>query len=109
MVGGLDKQIKEIKEVIELPVNILSCLMLLVLPNQKECYFMDHQALERLFLLGLLLITLSAPLSECQDLSLSRNLLVKAAEWSGNCSSWLESTPLASSSWMRLTALEVQE
>ena len=43
MVGGLDKQIKEIKEVIELPVKHPELFESLGIAQPKVLYCMDHQ------------------------------------------------------------------
>merc|ERR1712071_451598 len=65
MVGGLDKQIKQIKEVIELPIK--------------------HPELGKLFWLALSLITLTVLLSEFPAPNWCRNSLVKAPVWFESC------------------------
>ncbi|KAJ4869924.1 26S protease regulatory subunit 8-like protein A [Raphanus sativus] len=42
MIGGLDQQIKEIKEVIELPSSILNCSSLLESLSQRVCCYMKY-------------------------------------------------------------------
>jgi len=103
MVGGLDKQIKEIKEVIELPVKHPELFDALGIAQPKGVFCMDPQEQGRLCWPELLLTTLSAHSSGCQDQSSSRSSLGKVAGWSGSCSSWPGSTHQASSSWTKLT------
>jgi len=113
MVGGLDTQIKEIKEVIELPVKhpeLFDALGIaqpkgvllygppgtgkltqfsITLTNMKYPFIIYfHFTQVKLYWLELLLITQSVHLSEYLVLNLCKSLLVKVQEWSENSSSW---------------------
>lgn len=106
MVGGLDKQIKEIKEVIELPVkhpelfDALGISQPKVNPlavrsfvrsmmSSRVCCSTVHQARVKPCWLEPWLIIPSAPLFVCRALNLYRNSSVRVHEWFENCSSWL--------------------
>lgn len=111
MVGGLDTQIKEIKEVIELPVKHPELFDALGIAQPKGVllygppgtgkltqfsithmttkypfiiYFYFTQV--KLYWLELLLITQSVHLSEYLVLNSCKSLLVKVQEWSENSS-----------------------
>lgn len=104
MVGGLDKQIKEIKEVIELPVKhpeLFDALgiaqpkgVLLYGPpgefkskfSQKKHRKSLFQAPVRHFWPEPWPITQNAPLSESRAPNWCKNSSAKAHEWSANCS-----------------------
>lgn len=98
MIGGLDKQIKEIKEVIELPVKHpelfealgiaqpkvdLKQLLHEFLPNPRVFFFTALPELARLFLREQWLITLTVHSSESLAPNSCRNSLVKVPVWSG--------------------------
>lgn len=113
MVGGLDTQIKEIKEVIELPVKHPELFDALGIAQPKGVllygppgtgkltqFSITHTFLKYPFIIyfnftqvklywpELLLITQSVHLSEYLVLNLCKSLLVKVQEWSENSSLW---------------------
>ena len=114
MVGGLDKQIKEIKEVIELPVkhpelfDALGISQPKVCPSPsinrcstvspsslRVCYSTVHPALEKPYWLEPLLTTRNAHLSVCRARSWCRSSSAKVHAWFENCSSWHGNHPKA--------------
>jgi hypothetical protein len=104
MIGGLENQIKEIKEVIELPIKhpelfeslgiaqpkVIAfhsgCLLILC---DRVSYCMVLLVPERLSSQEPSLITQTVALSVSPAPSSSRSTSVKVQEWSVNCSSWL--------------------
>lgn len=113
MVGGLDTQIKEIKEVIELPVKHPELFDALGIAQPKGVllygppgtgkltqFSIIHMFLNYPFIINfhftqvklywpeLLLITQSVHLSEYLVLNLCKSLLAKVQEWSENSSLW---------------------
>ena len=105
MIGGLDKQIREIKEVIELPVKHPELFEALGIAQPKvstsksmcltqcdvlfrACFYMDLRELEKRCWLAPSPITPSVRLFECRARSSCRNSLVKARAWCASCSSW---------------------
>jgi hypothetical protein len=101
MVGGLDEQIKEIKEVIELPikhpelfeslgiaqpkVRAVSALGFARLTLGRVCSFTARLAQARRFWRGLLRITRTAASSACQEVSWCRSTSERAPAWFASC------------------------
>jgi 26S proteasome regulatory subunit T6 len=92
MIGGLENQIKEIKEVIELPVKHPELFDALGIAQPKGIIFLmkvfcftGHQVLERLCLLELLRITQIVDLLEFLDQNLFKSISEKDLEWFVNC------------------------
>lgn len=110
MVGGLDKQIKEIKEVIELPVKhpeLFEALGIaqpkvsrpthkgVLAPDSRECRTLHRECCctgrrgrGRRCWRGPLLTTQSARLSACRAPNWSRSTSAKVRAWCASCSSW---------------------
>lgn len=100
MCGGVDEQVREVREVIELPFKHPELFDALGVPQPKVpsssspamlsrvCSSMDLPAQERPSWLVLLLITQIVPSSVSLALSWFRSTLVKVLVWSVNYSSW---------------------
>lgn len=102
MIGGLENQIKEIKEVIELPIKHPELFESLGIAQPKVTvslqdylnssfrvsYSMVHLVLVKLFLPELLPITLIVALSVFLVLSWCKSISVKVQEWFASCLSW---------------------
>lgn len=105
MIGGLENQIKEIKEVIELPIKhpelfeslgiaqpkvikVRSVSNYLIVVFRVSCYMVLLEQ-ERLFWPELWLTILIVVSSVFLVLNLSKSTLVRVPEWSVNCLLWL--------------------
>lgn len=103
MIGGLENQIKEIKEVIELPVKHPELFEALGIAQPKvitkylinrckyyfrECCSMDLRGQVRPCWLELLPITRSVHLFVYPVLNSFKSSLERVLEWSGSCSLW---------------------
>ena len=97
----------KLKKLSNFQSSILRSSKLLVLLNQKECCYTVLPELEKPFLQEQLHITLIVNSLEFQEQSSFKSISERVQEWSENCSSWLESMPPQSFSWMRSTLLEV--
>ena len=105
MVGGLDKQIKEIKEVIELPVKHPELFESLGIAQPKGVILYGPPGTGKT-----LLARAVAHHTECKFIRVSgselvQNILVKVLVWLENCSLWLENMRLLLFSWMKLILL----
>lgn len=125
MVGGLSKQIQEIKEVIELPIKhpelfealgvaqpkgvlvrfsffflfIFATMLIFLFLRNASC--MVHLAQEKLFSHVLLRTTQIARLFVFLAQNWSKSTLERDREWSESCSSWRERRLRRSYSWTR--------
>jgi hypothetical protein len=101
MIGGLDQQIKEVKEVIELPIKHPEIFESLGIAQPKGVLLYGPHVQEKLYLPELLLITLTVNLSESVLVNWCKSTLEKEPEWSVSSSLWPVKRRLLSSSWMR--------
>lgn len=86
MIGGLDQQIKEIKEVIELGLKHPELFESLGIEQPKEFFYTGLPEPGKRSLLEQWLIIRTAGSSGLVDLSWFRSISVRAVGWSVNCS-----------------------
>ena len=102
MVGGLDKQILEIKEVIELPIKHPELFDALGVSQLKERCYMAHLVQVRRCRFVQWPITLTVHSSVYPVVNWSRNTLVRVVGWFVNYSSWQEKLHQPLFSWTKL-------
>uniref|UniRef100_A0A8H7NED6 ATPase AAA-type core domain-containing protein n=1 Tax=Bionectria ochroleuca TaxID=29856 RepID=A0A8H7NED6_BIOOC len=105
MIGGLDQQIKEIKEVIELGLKHPELFESLGIAQPKGVLLYGPPAPERPCWPEPSLTTRTASSSGCRVPSWCKSTSERVVVWCESCSSWPVSTPRPSSSWTRSTAL----
>ena len=99
MIGGLDKQIREIKEMIELPIKHPKLFDALGVAQLKGVLLYGPLGIGKM----LLAIPQTAHLSVYRVLSWCKTILVKAFAWSMSFSSWLVKYRRQSFLWMKST------
>lgn len=124
MVGGLDVQIKEVKEVIELPIKHPEIFESLGISQPKGVLLYGppgtgktllaravahHTVNTSQYILASKCYKRTVLSSEFPEVNSCRNISVKVPEWSENSSSWLDNTLPVSSSSMRSTPSVVPE